>query len=43
MLTIGQLNKKYKLESLLNNCVDEDEAILLKREIKKLEEEENAN
>ena len=38
MLTIGQLNKKYELEALLNNTVDDDEAILLKREIKKLEE-----
>ena len=40
MLTIGQLNKKYELEALLNNTVDDDEAILLKREIKKLEEED---
>ena len=43
MLTIGQLNKKYELESLFNNCVDEDEAILLGREIKKLEEEEKCH
>ena len=41
MLTMGQLNKKYELEALLNNCVDDDEVILLKREIKILEEEEN--
>ena len=33
MLTIGQLNRKYELEALLNNCVDDDEAILLEREL----------
>jgi len=38
MLTIGQLNRKYELEALLNNCVDDDEAILLKRELGGLEE-----
>jgi len=38
MLTIGQLNKKYELEALLNNCVDDDEAILLERELGGLEE-----
>ena len=38
MLTIGQLNKKHELESLLNNCVDDDEAILLERELEGLEE-----
>jgi len=38
MLTIGQLNKKYELEVLLNNCVDDDEAILFKRELEGLEE-----
>uniref|UniRef100_A0A6H1ZLQ4 Uncharacterized protein n=1 Tax=viral metagenome TaxID=1070528 RepID=A0A6H1ZLQ4_9ZZZZ len=27
------LNKKYELEALLNNCVDDDEAILLEREL----------
>ena len=32
--------RQRELESLLNNCVDDDEAILLKREIKKLEEED---
>jgi len=37
MLTIGQLNKKYELEALLNNCVDNDEAILYQREIEGLE------
>lgn len=40
MLTIGQINKKYELESLLNNCVDDDEAILLERELKALERRE---
>ena len=43
MLTIGQLNKKHELEFLLNNCVDDDEAILLQREIKILDEEVNDN
>ena len=33
MLTIGQLNKKYELEALLNNCVDNDEVILYGREL----------
>jgi len=33
MLTIGQLNRKYELEALLNNCVDDDEAILYEREL----------
>lgn len=33
MLTIGQLNKKAELEALLNNTVDDDEAILLEREL----------
>ena len=33
MLTIGQLNRKRELEALLNNCVDDDEAILLQREL----------
>ena len=33
MLTIGQLNRRYELEALLNNCVDDDEAILLEREL----------
>ena len=41
MLTIGQLNKKYELEALLNNCVDNDEAALLKRELEELEEVED--
>ena len=40
MLTIGQLNKKYELESLLNNCIDDDEAILYERELKKLKKRE---
>jgi len=40
MLTIGQLNRRYELEALLNNCVDDDEAILLEREIKALERRE---
>ena len=31
--TIGQLNRRYELEALLNNCVDDDEAILLEREL----------
>ena len=31
--------KQRKLEALLNNCVDNDEAILLKREIEELEKE----
>ena len=39
MLTIGQLNKKYELEFLLNNCVDEDDAILYKRELEEKGEE----
>ena len=30
--------RQHELESLLNNCVDDDEEILLKREIEKLEE-----
>ena len=33
MLTIGQLNRRYELEALLNNTVDDDEAILLQREL----------
>ena len=33
MLTIGQLNRKPELEALLNNTVDDDEAILLRREL----------
>ena len=37
MLTISQLNRKYEIESLLNNCIDDDEAILLKRELKELD------
>ena len=40
MLTIGQLNRKYELESLLNNCIDDDEAILYERELKKLKKRE---
>ena len=39
MLTIGQLNRRYELEALLNNCVDDDEAILLERELEGEEEE----
>ena len=38
MLTIGQLNRKYELEALLNNCVDDDKAILYERELEDLEE-----
>ena len=41
MLTIGQLNRRYELEALLNNCVDDDEAILLERELEGLEEDKN--
>jgi len=33
MLTIGELNRKAELEALLNNTVDDDEAILLQREL----------
>ena len=33
MLTIGELNRRYELEALLNNTVDDDEAILLQREL----------
>ena len=33
MLTIGQLNRKAELEARLNNTVDDDEAILLRREL----------
>ena len=33
MLTIGQLNRKAKFEALLNNTVDDDKAILLRREL----------
>ena len=33
------LNKKYELEALLNNCVDDDEAILLERELEYFKEE----
>ena len=32
-LTIGQPNRKAELEALLNNTVDDDEAILLRREL----------
>jgi len=39
MLTISQINKRYELKALLNNCVDDDEAILLQRELEGLEEE----
>jgi len=39
MIMINQINKKYELESLLNNCIDDDEAILLERELEGLEEE----
>jgi len=38
MLTIGQLNKKYELEALLNNCIDDDEAILYQRELEGVKE-----
>jgi len=38
MITIGQLNRKYELQSLLNNCADDDEAILYQRELEELEE-----
>jgi hypothetical protein len=38
MLTIGQLNRIYELEELLNNCVDDDKAILYERELEGLEE-----
>lgn len=31
------IDKKRKLEALLNNCIDDDEAILLEREIEALE------
>lgn len=31
-------NRKLKLEALLNNCVDDDEAILLERELEALKE-----
>jgi len=41
MLTIGQLNRKYELEALLNNCTDDDEKILLKRELEGIEEVNN--
>jgi len=41
MLTIGQLNKKYELEALLNNCVDDDKVILYERELEDLEEEKS--
>jgi len=30
--------KKSRLQALLNNCVDDDEAILYKREVEGLEE-----
>uniref|UniRef100_A0A6M3XVU2 Uncharacterized protein n=1 Tax=viral metagenome TaxID=1070528 RepID=A0A6M3XVU2_9ZZZZ len=33
------LNKIYELEALLNNCVDDDEAILLERELEYFKEE----
>ena len=33
-----RLNKKRELEALLNNCVDDDEAILYQRELGGLEE-----
>jgi len=33
-----QIDKQQELEALLNNCVDDDEAILLEREIEGLEE-----
>jgi hypothetical protein len=38
MLTIGQINRQCELEALLANCVDDDKAILYKREIEGLEE-----
>jgi len=38
MLTIGQLNRIYELEDLLNNCVDDDKAILYERELEDLKE-----
>ena len=41
MLTIGQLNRKAELQALLNNTVDDDEAILLRRELEG--EEADAN
>jgi len=38
MLTIGQLNRKYELQALFNNCADDDEAALYQRELEELEE-----
>ena len=32
-LIIGELNRQAELEALLNNTVDDDEAILLQREL----------
>ena len=37
-MTIGQLNRIYELKALLNNCVDDDKAILYERELEGLEE-----
>ena len=37
-ITIGQLNRIYELKELLNNCVDDDKAILYERELEGLEE-----
>ena len=38
MSAMWRLNRQRELEALLNNCVDDDEAILLKRELGGLEE-----
>ena len=40
MLTIGELNRKAELEALLDNCVDDDKAILYERELEDLKEVE---
>lgn len=39
-MIIKKNNRKQELQALLNNCVDDDEAILLEREIEGLEEAE---
>jgi len=43
MLTIGQLNRIYELEDLLNNCVDDDKAILYERELEEVKQDEADN
>jgi len=35
--------RKYELKALLNNCVDDDKAILIERELEGLEKETNGN